>query len=157
MTAGPRLYADTSVFGGVFDERFAEPSASLLEELRQGRFQLVTSVIVQDEVSRGPENVQALFDVVLELAELEQLSDEALALQEAYVQAGIVTPRWAADALHVAIATVSRCSILVSWNFRHIVHFQKVPLYNAVNAVKGYPALAICSPPEVLKYGEREV
>jgi len=37
------------------------------------------------------------------------------------------------DALHVAVATVSNCRLIVSWNFKHIVNFQKIPLYNGVN------------------------
>ena len=42
-------------------------------------------------------------------------------------------PRHSADALHVAQATVASCRVIVSWNFKHIVHFAKIPLYNAVN------------------------
>ena len=38
-----------------------------------------------------------------------------------------------ADALHVAVATVSGCSVIVSWNFKHIVNYRKIPLYNAIN------------------------
>lgn len=41
----------------------------------------------------------------------------------AYLQAGIVTPRYFDDALHVALATVSGYTLIVSWNFQHIVHF----------------------------------
>jgi hypothetical protein len=28
--------------------------------------------------------------------------------------------------------------MIISWNFKHIVHFQKIPKYNAVNALNGY-------------------
>jgi hypothetical protein len=41
--------------------------------------------------------------------------------------------------------------MIVSWNFRHIVHFQKMPLYNAVNALHRYPAIEIHSPAEVIE------
>ncbi len=56
------------------------------------------------------------------------------------------------DALHVAIATVSSCSLIVSWNFKHIVHFDKIKLYNAVNILKGFSEIAIFSPLEVISY-----
>jgi hypothetical protein len=49
------------------------------------------------------------------------------------------------------LATVSRCSIIVSWNFKHIVHFRKIPLYNAINLTRGYSTLAINSPSEVIE------
>ncbi|RKZ47314.1 MAG: hypothetical protein DRR16_21720 [Candidatus Parabeggiatoa sp. nov. 3] len=54
--------------------------------------------------------------------------------------------------LHVALATVAGCQLIVSWNFKHIVHFQKIPLYRAINIVKGYTEINIYSPPEVIDY-----
>ena len=39
-----------------------------------------------------------------------------------------------------------------SWNFRHIVNFQKIPRYNAVNTLNGYKEIAIYSPLEVIEY-----
>jgi len=40
--------------------------------------------------------------------------------------------------------------VIVSWNFKHIVHYQKVPLYNAVNVLKRLSPLEIRSPSEVI-------
>jgi len=128
----------------------------VLEQARQGRFALVTSVLVRNEIATAPENVRLLFRDAATQAELVDMSAEAVDLRDAYVKAGILSRRRAADALHVAIATVSACSVIVSWNFRHIVHFQKVPLYNAVNRLRGYHEIAICSPPEVIQYGKEE-
>jgi len=42
----------------------------------------------------------------------------------------------------------------VSWNFKHIVNFRKIPLFNAVNVLKGYRQIAIHSPLEVINYEE---
>lgn len=149
-----RLYADTSVFGGAFDEDFAGPSQRFLDCLRRGRFALVTSVLVRNEIADAPAHVRGLFGELIENAEVAALSREALDLRDSYLAAGIVSERWAMDALHVAVATVARCAVLVSWNFRHIVHFQKVPLYNAVSKAHGYSGIQICSPPEVMPYAE---
>jgi hypothetical protein len=87
---------------------------------------------------------------------LVEVSPEALQLQQAYLNAGIVGTKRQLDALHVAIATVSMCSIIVSWNFKHIVHFEKIPLYNAINRVNGYHEIAIHTPQEVIVYDEKE-
>ncbi len=54
------------------------------------------------------------------------------------------------DAQHIAIATVERVDVLVSWNFKHIVNLSRIRLYNGVNLKKGYPLLEIRSPKEVL-------
>jgi len=42
--------------------------------------------------------------------------------------------------------------MIVMWNFKHIVHFKKIPLYNAINILKGYDQIAIYSPLEVINY-----
>jgi hypothetical protein len=81
----------------------------------------------------------------------------SLALRQAYIEAGIVTPKSGNDALHVALATVGECPLIVSWNFRHIVHYQKVPLYNAVNALHRYGALDIRSPSEVIEDEDQDI
>ena len=47
--------------------------------------------------------------------------------------------------------------MIVSWNFQHIVHFQKIPLYNAINMLQGHQTLAIFSPREVIRYEDEEV
>jgi len=34
--------------------------------------------------------------------------------------------------LHIALATIAEADILVSWNFRHIVRFDKIRLFNRI-------------------------
>ena len=144
-----RVYADTSVFGGVFDEEFSRASQSFFDDVRAGRLLLVTSAVVEDELVEAPSEVLACFNGMLAWMERAELNDQALALRRAYVAAGIVTPKSAADALHVALATTSACKVLVSWNCRHIVNFQKIPMYNAVNRLHGFAEIAIHTPLEV--------
>ena len=56
------------------------------------------------------------------------------------------------DAYHIAIATVNRVDVLLSWNFKHIVNWDKIRLFNAINMKNGYPSIDIRSPKELLKY-----
>ena len=146
-----RVYADTSVFGGVYDEEFDTASIAFFEQVRQGRRRLVISDIVRREMVAAPEVVRTLFDDMLTYSEVAPVTAEALELRQAYLRAGILTPKWLDDALHVALATVSGCDVIVSWNFKHIVHYQKIPLYNAVNALEGYDSILIHSPLEVIE------
>lgn len=62
----------------------------------------------------------------------------------------IAGPRWSTDTLQVAVATLSACSVIVSWNFKHIVNYRKIQLYNAINRIEGYQDLAIHSPWKVI-------
>jgi predicted nucleic acid-binding protein len=152
-----RVYADTSVFGGVYDDEFRQPSASFFAEVRSGQFDLVTSAVVKDEMVAAPLAVRRFFDEMLGFAEVTEIGESALDLREAYLQAKIVTPKYSDDAFHVAVATVAGCSLIVSWNFQHIVHFHKIPLYNAVNTLKGFQQIAIFSPREVIQYEDEDV
>jgi hypothetical protein len=76
---------------------------------------------------------------------------EAEALRDAYLAAGVVGQASMEDAEHIAIASVAAVDLIVSWNFRHIVHFEKIAGYNAVNLLQGYPPLRIFSPKEVVQ------
>ena len=147
-----RVYADTSVYGGVFDAGFDKPSQEFFRQVKLGRFLLVTSAPVAGELQDAPKKVRLLYDEFLLLAETAEVSPEVIRLQNAYLKAGIVGPKWATDALHVALATVARCRMIVSWNFKHIVHFDKIPLYNGLNLINGYDTLSINSPSEVISY-----
>lgn len=54
------------------------------------------------------------------------------------------------DAQHIAIATINRVDVLVSWNFKHIVNLRRIHLYNSINLKYGYPLIEIRSPREVI-------
>ena len=71
-----------------------------------------------------------------------------------YIELGVVPERSLADALHVAMATVSECELIVSWNFKDIVHFEKIPKYNAVNVLNRYGQIDIHSPLEVISHDD---
>ena len=147
-----KIYADTSVFGGVFDQEFSEPSRQFFDEIDAGRFVLATSAVVEAEIEPAPEKIRAFFAKYAESAQIMDISEEALALRLNYIKSGVVTEASLDDALHVAIATVSGCDLIVSWNFRHIVHFDKIPKYNAVNVLNGHGHIGIYSPLEVIQY-----
>ena len=83
-----------------------------------------------------------------------EISQEAIGLQLQYIELGVVPERSLADALHVAMATVSECELIVSWNFKDIVHFEKIPKYNAVNVLNGYRQIDIRSPLEVIRHDD---
>jgi len=146
-----RVYADTSIFGGMFDEEFETASKVFFDAVKNGSFKLITSELVREEIQAAPQKVLKLFEQFLTMAEIAEITDAVLKLQQSYVQAGIVSEKYATDAMHVALATVSKADLIVSWNFKHIVNFQKIPLYNAVNTLNGFGKIAIFSPMEVIE------
>jgi len=84
------------------------------------------------------------------------VDDEILNLRDLFISAGIVGEKRADDAGHVAAAIVGGADLIVSWNFKHIVHFDKIRLYNAISLLNGYREIDIHSPTEVIDYEDQE-
>jgi predicted nucleic acid-binding protein len=56
-----RIYFDTSVFGGVFDEEFEEATLQLFERVKLGKIVCVYSDLTETELVKAPENVRKYF------------------------------------------------------------------------------------------------
>ncbi|MCI0422407.1 MAG: hypothetical protein L0312_24825 [Acidobacteria bacterium] len=148
-----RIYVDTSVLGGCFDDEFAEWSNRLVEDFRRGRFVPLLSAVTAAEVEQAPFAVRQIHDRLIAIgSQLLTVSQEALELLDNYQKRKILSRRFRNDMLHIAVATVAEADILVSWNFRHIVRFDKIRLFNSVNIELGYRELAIYSPREVASH-----
>ncbi len=146
-----RIYVDTSVIGGCLDEEFATESRALLDMARRGECILLTSYLLLDELRRAPDEVnQVLNEMPEKNIEIVRQSVDAFQLRDHYLAESIVGNSSSDDALHVALATVARADLIVSWNFKHIVHYDKIRMFNGVNLVEGYPMLDIRSPSEVI-------
>jgi len=146
-----RVYVDTSVIGGCFDEEFTVWSLKLFDEFREGIRVAVVSDLTRRELEGAPRNVK---DVLLLLPEGSVdnvfLTDEAERLASHYLKNGVVGKKHVVDAQHIAIASVERVDVLVSWNFQQIVNLDRIHAFNAVNLMLGYPMLEIRSPREVV-------
>jgi hypothetical protein len=147
------IYSDASVIGGCEDPEFAVHSCALWEQFVGGPHVLVLSAHTLRELVDAPDAVRTRVDSVpLEHQIVLGDSQEAFDLADAYLRRGIVGPGSRGDALHVALATVGRADVLVSWNFRHIVNLGRIRLFHSVNLERGYGLIEIRSPEEVLEY-----
>jgi hypothetical protein len=151
-----RIYIDTSVIGGCEDEEFSEWSVRLFEEFRQGLRIAVVSDLTRREIEKAPESVRkVLFSLPDANVENVFLTEDAESLAQSYVDDGVVSAKHIADAQHIAIASVERVDVLVSWNFQQIVNIDRIRGFNSVNLKAGYPVLEIRSPREVIH--EKEI
>ena len=146
-----RIYADTSVFGGSFDEEFEKESKQLFEDIKQGKFLLVISETTERELNDAPPEVQEILGgLPPHMVETVSFSDEIRALRDAYLKAAVVGPSCEADAEHIAAASIALVDSDVSWNFKHIVHYEKIRGFQAINLLHGYEPIQIVSPKEVV-------
>lgn len=147
-----RVYLDTSVLGGCYDEEFAEPSLKLIEAAIEGRITALISDTLVAEVVDAPESVRVILKRVIDAGcERLALSIESQELRDAYISAGIVTATYGDDALHVAHASIARADVIVSWNFKHLVNPMRVRGFIAVNSAQGYGPLVIMTPSDLLE------
>ena len=150
-----RIYIDNSVFGGYHDREFQTETRRFFQRIANGDFRVFISAVTRLELLPAPQRIKAVVSLVPpdDLVELT-FSREARDLANKYIAQKILGPASLNDAYHIAIATANRLDVVVSWNFKHIVNYDKIRLFNAVNLMSGFPSIDIRSPLEMIKHDE---
>ncbi len=153
----PVLYLDTSVIGGYFDDEFKDATQELWRQMENGKYRFATSVLTEQETQGAPDVVRDLMKRTFDQpGRLLTLTQQAVELTQAYMDAAVVPVPYADDARHVAIAVVHEIHVVVSWNFKHLVNRDRRTAFNAVNLLQGYPSVDIISPLELVYDAEEE-
>ena len=149
-----RVYVDTEVFGGTQDKKFADATKRFFDRVRAGEYTVLISRITLDELAGAPARIlEEVENLPAMSVERVPIAREAKDLAKSYLDAGILGKASAEDASHVAVATVTGADLILSWNFRHIVNYERIRKFNAVNLMNGYKTLDIRSPWE-MEYGD---
>lgn len=150
-----KIYIDTSVIGGCFDDEFKFASLSLIDKFKKGEMIALISELTELELKGAPKEIVKFFEEIdEEYIQYLVLTEEAFDLAQKYISEGVIGKGKLIDAEHIAIATINRADVLVSWNFKHIVNLLKIRGYNSVNLKYSYPLLDIRTPREVISYEE---
>lgn len=145
-----RVYIDTSVVGGYFDEEFSEDTFIFFERVRNGEITIIVSDILEAELLRAPDFVKVLLqNIDKKNIEIVRLSPESIELADKYIEAKVVGKTSRADCQHIAIATICNADVLVSWNFKHIVNLDRIRGYNGINYQFGHKLIEIRTPKEI--------
>ena len=149
------LYVDTSVIGGYFDVEFEKETKILFDNIENQKFDIMYSSVTDDELLNAPEKVRNLLSTIPNLLiKKVNLTEEAVKLADTYISEGVVGKTSREDCFHIALATINKVDILVSWNFKHIVNIFRIRGYNAVNLKLGYSQIDIRSPKEIISNEE---
>lgn len=147
-----RIYIDTSVIGGYFDEEFEEATKQLFDRIENSEFEVYYSDINEAELILAPQKVKDIVNLIPENCIKNIKMDKNVEdLAETYIKEKALGKASENDAYHIAIASVYRLDCLISWNFKHIVNFDKIKLFNSINLRLGYPIIDIRSPLEFLR------
>ena len=148
-----RIYLDSSIFGGLYDEEFKEFTEPLFERIKNSEFEIIHSNITEQELENAPEKIRNTTKLLPKKSTEFVKSDiETANLAKKYIEEGVVGATSYADCLHIALATKHNANILISWNFKHIVNVVRIAGYNSVNTSEGYKPIDIRSPRELLNY-----
>ena len=147
-----RIYIDTSVVGGYFDEEFEFYTKLFFERVEKGNFKIIASNLLETELKGAPAEVLTFYQSIpkTQIEYVEQTED-SIQLGEEYLNEGVVGKTSRTDCRHIALATLVNADILVSWNFRHIVNITRIRGYNSVNIKLGHRVLEIRTPREILE------
>ena len=149
-----RIYIDTSVVGGYFDEEFTEATRMLFDRLEKNEVIFIISDLLDLELLNAPPNVrELLYNYSADKFLRVDLTEEAINLADRYISEKVVGSTSLEDCRHIALATINRVDVLASWNFKHIVNLDRIKGYNSVNLKMGYPMIEIRSPKDLINYG----
>ncbi len=149
-----RIYLDTSVYGGYYDDEFQEFTRPLFKRINNGEFTIIFSTLLEEELEFAPGKVQKLVQEIGHAnAELVIETNSAVELAFEYISEKVVGQTSYSDCLHIALATINQADLLISWNFKHIVNIERIRGYNSINIKNGYKQLEIRSPRDLMDYG----
>jgi len=148
-----KIYIDTSIVGGYFDDEFSSDTQALFKRLENKEIVFMISSVLQQELQKAPDNVRKLLDKYnTDCFVYIELTKEAIDLADKYIEEKVVGKTSADDCRHIALATINKADVLVSWNFKHIVNLDRIKGYNGVNLKYGYSVMEIRTPKELLNY-----
>ena len=124
----------------------------LFQNIIQGQYLILYSRLLDSELLKAPQKVKELSLSIPE-NNIEIIGESLTAenLADLYIKENVVGETSRADCLHIALATLHRADILISWNFKHIVNVNRIRGYNSVNQKQGYNILEIRTPREILE------
>lgn len=114
------------------------------------RYELVTSIAVLDELTKGPADRSPAWLSMLSGVPLVPVVPAVADIIATYVNRLLMPADPAGDALHVALASYHKCDFLVTWNCRHLANANKFAHLRRVNAALGLFVPSLVTPLELL-------
>jgi len=153
-----KIYLDTSVISHLESEDTPEKmqdTVDFWQELIRGQYIVTISDLTIAELSKCPEPKRTLLFEhlsVIDCVEVQEIP-ETITLADEYLKYGVLNPKSRDDCRHIAIATITGCKYIVSWNFKHFVNIKTINKVQAVNKLMNYNEINIL-PPSMMLEGE---
>ena len=150
----PKIYLETTMFNFYLDaDRDAHAdTVKLFREVKEGKYEAYTSRAVIEEIEKTlGDKKEKMLGIIAEYdLPVLDTSVEAENLADVYVAEGVIPIKYRTDGLHIAISAVNDLDMIISMNFQHIVKRKTVKMTAVINSLRGYRAVEIYSPMEVV-------
>jgi predicted nucleic acid-binding protein len=142
------LYLETSVVGAYLDngEPFRRDLTIRWWEHELSEYRVYSSILVRRELERLPEPHRTGYLKLIQPLEGLALTEEAAILADGYVDRGIFSNKYIADAVHYAIASIHKIDYLVTWNFGYLANVRKQARLRRFNTSAGFFSPTIVTP-----------
>lgn len=119
-------------------------------EFRRKNFDLYISQLVVSEAGRGDKEASEKRLSVLRDIPLLQFNDRITVFAQKIVSGKIMPEKAAADAVHIAVATIHKIDYLVTWNCSHIANAELRSRISKLGMECDYEIPVICTPEELM-------
>ncbi|MGH9762016.1 MAG: type II toxin-antitoxin system VapC family toxin [Blastocatellia bacterium] len=142
------IYLETSVIGAYLDngEPFRRDLTIRWWEHEMSDYEPYISLLVVRELERTSEPRKSSYLKLVQGLRQFEVSDEAAILAEGYVSRGIFHRKYIGDAVHVALASVNKADMLVTWNFGYIANVHRQARVRLFNTTAGFFVPVIVTP-----------
>ena len=118
-----RYYIDISVFGGYFDIEFEDTTKQLFDKILRSNIKILYSELTENELEKAPAKIKNFIrGLPKDSVNYIEISKESVDLADKYISENVVGKTSREDCIHIALATLNRADVLISWNFKHIVN-----------------------------------
>lgn len=123
------------------------------EMFKDKKYEVYLSKLTLKEVFQCPEPKRQILLNYLEQIDYVEVSasEESLVLAEKIIDMGILRPKSFDDCQHIALAIISNCDCIISWNFKHIVNIKTIHGVRAITNLEGYKTVDILNPSVLLE------
>ena len=119
-------------------------------DLQREKHELFTSQIVLDEIAAGERDMARRRLALVARLTVVELTPAAEALAERVLHSGLLPAHADGDAAHIALATVHKLDLLLTWNCRHIANAAIIGRLRRLMDAHGHTLPEICTPEELL-------
>lgn len=146
-----KIYLDTSVLSALVDVR--EPNRmketqDFWDILKTGKYIVIISDVVIFEINNArQQKIDAMMECLKQIVyNIVYETQENLDLVSKYISYGLLSHKSLTDCRHIAIASLSFCNYITSWNFKHLANNNTVEKLQGLNKILGLNDINIIPP-----------